>query len=136
MVAAGDARAALAFAAAIWRYWLVRRNLAEGRELVERALNLEAPPELESLRADAMLGAGQLAQNNGDIAGAAAYFTDVLAIRRRLGDTVGEARALADLGWLVCTASGATQPPSIRPSRSEMDRNVGREHSFIVWMGE
>jgi predicted ATPase/DNA-binding SARP family transcriptional activator len=100
IVAADDARAALAFAAAIWRYWLVRRNLAEGRELVERALSLEAPPEVESLRADAMLGAGQLAQNNGDIAGAAGYFTDVLAIRRRLGDTRGEARALADLGWL------------------------------------
>jgi tetratricopeptide (TPR) repeat protein len=100
IVTAGDARAALAFAAAIWRYWLVRRNLAEGRELVDRALDLEAPPGVESLRADAMLGAGQLAQNNGDIAGAAGYFTAVLGIRRQLGDMRGEARALADLGWM------------------------------------
>jgi tetratricopeptide (TPR) repeat protein len=100
IVSAGDARAALAFAAAIWRYWLVRRGLAEGRELVERALDLDAPSDAESLRADAMLGAGQLAQNNGDIAGAGRYFNEVLTIRRGLGDTRGEARALADLGWL------------------------------------
>ena len=99
-IAAGDAHSALGIAAAVWRYWLVRRGLEEGRELIERALAMPAPPDAEQLRADAMLGAGQLAQNHGDIEKASRYFNEVLAIRRRAGDRRGEARALADLSWL------------------------------------
>ncbi len=101
IVSARDALAALTMVASIWRYWLVRRGLAEGRELIERALSLDAPANADALRANAMLGAGQLAQNNGDIASAGRYFDEVLAVRRRLGDQLGEARALADLGWLA-----------------------------------
>ena len=100
-VTARDAIGALTMVDSIWRYWLVRRGLSEGRELIERALALQAPSEADALRANAMLGAGQLAQNNGDVASAGRYFAEVLAIRRRLGDKSGEARALADLGWLA-----------------------------------
>ena len=99
-VAAGDSGWALAFVAATWRYWLMRRGLAEGRDIMERALALDAPANEESLRADAMVGAGQLAQNSGDVAGASVLFNEVLAIRRRSGDRRGVTRALADLGWL------------------------------------
>ncbi|MDB4889996.1 MAG: hypothetical protein JWL61_1851 [Gemmatimonadetes bacterium] len=100
MVAAGDARFALTFVAATWRFWLVRRSLSEGRELVERALGIAAQPGTDALRADALLAAGQLAQNSGDIAVASRHFAEALGIRRQLGDTRGETRALADLGWV------------------------------------
>ena len=99
-IASGDARSALAFAAALWRYFLVGRGLAEGKDVVARALALEVPSDAESLRADAMLGAGQLAQNSGDVVSASRFFEEVLIIRQRQGDRRGEARALADLGWL------------------------------------
>jgi tetratricopeptide (TPR) repeat protein len=98
-----DAEGALALAAALWRYWLVRGYLEEGRVWLARVLEMPASqaPDLDRLRADAMTGAGTLAQNSGAVAAAKAYFEAVLAIRRAHDDAAGIARALADLGWIA-----------------------------------
>ena len=98
----GDAEASLALGAALWRYWLVRGHLVEGRDWLARMLALPASSDtaLDALRADVMTGAGHLAQNSGAVAEATRYFQDVLAIRQRLGDRAGAARTLADLGWI------------------------------------
>jgi non-specific serine/threonine protein kinase len=98
----GDIEAALELGASLWRYWLVRGHLAEGREWLARILSLPATsgPVLDGLRADVMTGAGPLAQNTGAVSAATRHFRAALAIRQRLGDRAGVARALADLGWI------------------------------------
>jgi predicted ATPase/DNA-binding SARP family transcriptional activator/tRNA A-37 threonylcarbamoyl transferase component Bud32 len=98
----GDAESSLAFGAALWRYWLVRGHLAEGRALLARGLALpdSNAARLAALRADAMTGAGHLAQNSGAFGEASQHFQSVLEMRRRLGDRAGMASALADLGWM------------------------------------
>jgi predicted ATPase/DNA-binding SARP family transcriptional activator len=103
MIRDGDAEGALTLAAALWRYWLVRGHLEEGRGWLTRVLEMPAShaPVLDRLRADAMTGAGTLAQNSGAVVVAKEYFEAVLAIRRTLGDAAGVARALADLGWIA-----------------------------------
>jgi predicted ATPase/DNA-binding SARP family transcriptional activator len=103
MIPSGHAERALALAAALWRYWLVRGHLEEGRGWLARVLEMPASraPDLDQLRADAMTGAGTLAQNSGAVAAAKAYFAAVLPIRRAHDDAVGIARALADLGWIA-----------------------------------
>jgi tetratricopeptide (TPR) repeat protein len=103
MVRSGRAEGALALAAALWRYWLVRGHLEEGRVRLARVLDMAASqlPELDQLRADAMTGAGTLAQNSGAVAAAKTSFEAVLTIRRAHDDAVGIARALADLGWIA-----------------------------------
>jgi tetratricopeptide (TPR) repeat protein len=103
MVRSGRAEGALALAAALWRYWLVRGYLEEGRVRLARVLDMAASqlPELDQLRADAMTGAGTLAQNSGAVAAAKTSFEAVLTIRRAHDDAVGIARALADLGWIA-----------------------------------
>jgi predicted ATPase/DNA-binding SARP family transcriptional activator len=97
------AEGALALAAALWRYWLVRGHLEEGRVWLSRVLDMAASrvPKLDGLRADAMTGAGTLAQNSGAVATAKTWFEEVLAIRRAHSDRAGIARALADLGWIA-----------------------------------
>jgi len=102
-ISGGHAEQALALAAALWRYWLVRGHLEEGRVWLARVLEMPASqaPDLDRLRADVMTGAGTLAQNSGAVAAAKAYFEAVLAIRRTQGDATGIARALADLGWIA-----------------------------------
>lgn len=99
---ASDAEASLELGASLWRYWLVRGYLAEGRAWLARILALSAAggPALDGLRADVMTGAGHLAQNTGAVTEATQHFRAALAIRQRLGDRVGVARALADLGWI------------------------------------
>jgi predicted ATPase/DNA-binding SARP family transcriptional activator len=99
---AGDAEASLAFGAALWRYWLVRGYLAEGRAWLARMLALRGSgsESLDALRADVMTGAGHLAQNIGAVDDASRDFEAVLEVRRRLNDRTGIASALADLGWV------------------------------------
>ena len=103
MIRSDNAGGALALAAALWRYWLVRGHFEEGRGWLARVLKMPASraPQLDRLRADAMTGAGTLAQNNGAVAAAKEHFEAVLAIRRAHNDAVGIARALADLGWIA-----------------------------------
>jgi predicted ATPase len=103
MIRNDHAEGALALGAALWRYWLVRGHLEEGRAWLARVLGMPASqaPDLDRSRADAMTGAGTLAQNSGAVAAAKAYFEAVLAIRREQGDATGIARALADLGWIA-----------------------------------
>ena len=103
MIRSDHAEGALALAAALWRYWLVRGHFEEGRVWLARVLDMPASqaPELDQLRADAMTGAGTLAQNTGAVAAAKEYFEAVLAIRRAHDDAAGIARALADLGWIA-----------------------------------
>jgi predicted ATPase/DNA-binding SARP family transcriptional activator len=103
MIRSDHGEGALALAAALWRYWLVRGHFEEGRGWLGRVLEMPASqaPTLDSLRADAMTGAGTLAQNNGAVALANEYFEAALAIRRTQGDATGIARALADLGWIA-----------------------------------
>jgi predicted ATPase len=103
MIRSDHAEGALSLAAALWRYWLVRGYLEEGRAWLTRVLEMPASqaPDLDRLRADAMTGAGTLAQNSGAVAAAKEYFEAVLAIRRANDDGAGIARALADLGWIA-----------------------------------
>jgi len=103
MIRTDHAEGALALAAALWRYWLVRGHLEEGRVWLARVLDMSASqlPELDQLRADAMTGAGTLAQNSGAVVAAKRYFEAVLTIRRAHQDAAGIARALADLGWIA-----------------------------------
>jgi predicted ATPase/DNA-binding SARP family transcriptional activator len=98
----GDIAAALELGASLWRYWLVRGHLAEGRGWLARILALPETggPALDGLRADVMTGAGHLAQNTGAVSEATRHFRAALAIRQRVGDRAGVARALADLGWI------------------------------------
>ncbi len=96
-----DSEGALRLGAALWRFWLVRGHLAEGRAWMRRISALAPVPSLDSVRADFLTGAAHLAQNNGAVGEATSYFESVLDLRRRLGDTQGEVRALSDLGWMA-----------------------------------
>ena len=102
-ISRADSESALAFGDALWRYWLIRGYLAEGRALLARILALPdaGAPHFSALRANVMSGAGHLAQNSGAVGEAAACFESVLETRRRIGDRAGVAQTLADLGWVA-----------------------------------
>ncbi|HWE42095.1 MAG TPA: tetratricopeptide repeat protein, partial [Gemmatimonadaceae bacterium] len=102
LLAVGEVAASLRLGASLWRYWLMRGHLVEGRASLARILALAAgtDPSLDALRADVLTGAAHLAQNSGAVQDAVAGFSAALAIRERLGDREGIARALGDLGWM------------------------------------
>jgi predicted ATPase/serine/threonine protein kinase len=120
----GDAETALAFGAALWRYWLVRGHLREGCECLDRVLSLPAADRLDALRADALTGAGTLAHIVCDNDAAASYLSRALELRRRLGDSAGVARALADLGWAAMKCSEFPEAKRLSHESLELSRSL------------
>lgn len=98
-VASGEPETAPRIAAALWRFWLVRGHLSEGRERIRRVLAAAAhasPRRLVLLRA-----AGTLAHNLGDYDAARTCYEQTVDAARSLGDRAAAADALGDLGWVA-----------------------------------
>jgi predicted ATPase len=97
----GDAEAALALGASLWRYWVVRGHLRDGREWLDQALALPAASGATALRADVLEGAAHLAHYGGDLEAAAVYGAAAIELRREHRDGSGTARGLATLAWIA-----------------------------------
>ena len=82
---------------ALWRYWLERGHVTEGREWLDRALASPSgvPP---GERAKALRAAGALAMWQSDLTAARRYHDDSLTIARAIGDELGAAASLSHLG--------------------------------------
>ncbi|HET8631226.1 MAG TPA: helix-turn-helix domain-containing protein, partial [Thermomicrobiales bacterium] len=96
--AAGEAELGLRLAAALFRFWSTRGPLAEGRAWLDRLLAAApaagASGPATAVRATALLAAGVLAYNQGDLPAARALADASLALRRPLGDAGAIAEAL------------------------------------------
>jgi predicted ATPase/DNA-binding SARP family transcriptional activator/class 3 adenylate cyclase len=95
----------LRLAGALWRFWSTRGYSREGLEALRDVLG-RVPPDHPSLgrsawRAEALNGAGALAHDLGDYAGARQFHEESLALWGELGDPVGQASALNNLGNLA-----------------------------------
>ena len=90
---------AVCLAAALWRYWFVRGLLSLGRTQLAAALSVpeSVAPDGGVSRAQALHGAGVLANDQGAYAAARAHFQAALVIRRQLEDQHGVAETLNSL---------------------------------------
>jgi predicted ATPase/class 3 adenylate cyclase len=97
----GEAEAGLRLAGAIWRFWLMRGYLAEGRRWLETLLKMSSGvPAI--VRANALWGAGDLVVfGQGDYAPGRLFYEESLALWREVGDKRGIAKLLNSLGVLA-----------------------------------
>jgi non-specific serine/threonine protein kinase len=118
---------ALRLAAALWRLWLVRGYFAEGRKWLSSVLS-SAPSELEpEARAQALIGAGTLAHNQGDYQRAREAFEAALGLWRRLDRPSGIATTLNHLGWLAWRLGEFAQAQSLSEEALLLHRELGNE---------
>jgi predicted ATPase/class 3 adenylate cyclase len=99
----------LQLAGLLWRFWLGRGYLSEGRRWLEAAL-LAAHDVPASLKARAFLGAGVLAYEQDDYVQARARYEVALAMYHDFGDQHGAAFVLSNLGkvaWMLGAAEEA-----------------------------
>jgi non-specific serine/threonine protein kinase len=96
----GDAETGILLAGALWRFWLMRSHLSEGREWLATILAM-TEGEQTAARAKALIGAATLAQNQSDYDLARKLFEEGLMIYRELGDRSGVAASLTNLGWMA-----------------------------------
>ena len=91
-----DVTTALRLVGSLWIFWMVRGDLKEAFEWVERALALEGGDP--GLRAKACLGGSYVGVRAGAVERARQLADEGIALCRALGDSRGAAHALRDLG--------------------------------------
>jgi non-specific serine/threonine protein kinase len=96
-----DAELALRLSSALWRFWMARSYLVEGRAQLERALALPEAHRYPREQAIALARAGDLARRCGDLEVAAERFAASLDICQRSGDRQGAAWVHTELGCLA-----------------------------------
>ncbi len=84
---------------ALWQFWVVRGHFSEGRELFASVLGETKEPTVS--RAQALRGAGVLAEFQADYSTARSLYTESLDTYRTLNDRHGVSNALNDLGCLA-----------------------------------
>lgn len=101
----GDTQTALRLGGALWRFWLVRGHLREGRDWLERLAALPEAPGHPELFARVLQGLGTLANNLGDNQCSLQRLEESLALYRELGDCAGLAVQLNNLAWVAAEVS-------------------------------
>jgi predicted ATPase len=97
-----EAALALRFCIALWRFWLNRGELHEGRHWLEAALSLPSTQVETKLRARALCGAGYLASRLDETAIARERLEESVALCRQVGDPQDLVQALGYLGEIIC----------------------------------
>jgi predicted ATPase/DNA-binding SARP family transcriptional activator len=96
-----DADLALRLCSALWRFWIVRGYLVEGRARIDQALALPPADPLNAHRAAALARAGDLARRCGDFDGASTSFQESIAIWQHLDNRTEEAWVYTEVGCLA-----------------------------------
>ena len=97
---AGRADDGMLLAANVWQAWRARGRLAEGRSWLDRLL-AAFPGAPARLRYHALIGAGALAGDQGDLLGGTALVEEAVAVARGLADPLDLASTLSQLGTML-----------------------------------
>jgi non-specific serine/threonine protein kinase len=97
----GHAETGMRIGGALWRFWLQRNHIREGRRWLEEVLALPAASEPTAHRVKAMTTLAGLVYWQGDYDAAGEAYRETLALYEGLGDPAGMAEAQFNLGWTV-----------------------------------
>lgn len=97
-VSAGHVEEGLRLASAVWRFWLVRGYLDEGRMRLASLIDAARLKEPSPAFCRALHAEGRLAGCQGDYDAASDLLLEALRIQERLGDSRGAAASLLSLG--------------------------------------
>ena len=97
----GEAEHGLRLGGALWRFWLVRGYMIEGRERLTALLALPGAAQRTRERAKLLNGAATIIHEMGDYPTAHLFLLESLEIWRELGDKKAEAAVLNNLSWIA-----------------------------------
>lgn len=94
----GDAEGAMLMGGRLWRFWHFRGHLTQGRQMLERVLDLPSAQAPTAGRAKALVGLAGLIYWQADYAGAEEDYKEALEIYRALEDH-------SNIGWTLYSIS-------------------------------
>ncbi|MDA0168259.1 tetratricopeptide repeat protein [Solirubrobacter taibaiensis] len=130
-IAARDGDTAVALVAPMWRYWLLRGGVSEGRELCRDALSLDGGSAEARLRTSN--GAGILAAEQGDFDAARVLFEEALARTRELNIREREARIVSNLGVLAVYRGDFEMAIALYADATDIARELDDERAVSLY---
>ncbi len=117
--------ATLRVAGALWRFWLIRGFLAEGRIWLADPLRETQGTGTMAVRAKALNGAGALARQQGDYEDARGFHQEGLALFKEIGDLSGVARSLLNLGNVAYEQGAYDEARALYEENLSIRRQLG-----------
>ncbi len=133
-----DTEAGLRLSGALWRFWVVRGHLSEGRQWLGRAMERTEGRqgatgwEASAVWAKSFHGAGTLAYRQGDYAPARALCEKSLVIHRRMGNQQGIAVSLHNLGNVAERQDDCVVARSLHKERLTIRRRLGDQEGIAA----
>jgi len=125
-----DGPGALRLTAALGWYWTLRTRITEGREWVEKAL--EVAPDPGAARARGLVGAGLFASFAGDVASATRLADEALAMGRQFNDGLPVGSALLLLAMSASYRGDHGQATARTAEALEIFQGLGRRWETAV----
>jgi tetratricopeptide (TPR) repeat protein len=136
----GQRDIALRFGSALWRFWVARGHLREGRERLEQLLAMSGGKRSALLRARVLNGAATLINETFDYSRARPLIDESLAIAREHGDGPLTAAVLNNLAWSLvlmgdCASAGAICEDALKLNRELANpRGIAIALHNLAWL--
>jgi non-specific serine/threonine protein kinase len=121
----GNAESGLRLGVGMLWFWLIRGYLVEGRERLGALLAKDVDGAATAARGRALHGAGNLAFLQDDYAAARSYWEQALAVRESIGDRLGVAGSLGNLGSVAQYQGRHDEARSLFERSMEIFHGVG-----------
>ncbi|MGE5849259.1 MAG: tetratricopeptide repeat protein, partial [Candidatus Methylomirabilota bacterium] len=128
----GEIELGLRLGAALWRFWVTRGHMLEGRQRLQRLLALPGGKARSSARARVLHGLGTIIHEISDYGQARPLLEESLSIWRELGDRRGMAAALSALGWLAFEVGDFRAARSLSQEALLVNRGLGEKRGVAV----
>ncbi|HXJ62619.1 MAG TPA: tetratricopeptide repeat protein [Actinomycetota bacterium] len=122
-----DADSGLTMAWALWRFWLMRNHLAEGRASTEELLALPAAGQPSIARVRGLTALGSIVYWQRDPPSARTFYEESLALSRDLGDEPGTAEANYNLAFVRFLTGDPEAAQALLEDAAESFRDLGDE---------
>ena len=126
-----ESEMALAFCAALWKFWQFHSHFSLGERWMDAALAM-SDTLTSQLRAEVLCGAGWLAFSAGGNAKAQSLFAESLALARALGDPRATAMALHGAGQTAQIQGNYDQARELYEESLALFRELA-DHQEIAW---
>lgn len=103
-----DAELGLRLGAALWRFWMLRSHLAEGRKWLTELLALPNRDTEVSVRARAVMALGSVTYWQNDFDSTRVHYLEALRLYRETADVRGLAEAIYNAGFISLIESDPT----------------------------
>jgi predicted ATPase len=127
--ATGETQLALQMTGALAEFWFQKGHLTEGRRRIESALGADERPTAD--RANALIGATDLAAIGGDTAMEMRRATEAVELQRALGDPLGMADSLWRLGAAIGEEGNWAEAKQVLEETIRLFRELGDQHSLL-----